>query len=223
MRVFWRTARLSSRLVAAFLVGGSACVGAPHTVAATTTGGGSFSATVMLDVFPCYSGGCAATIAGTAGLSLSGLGTQTANGTIVPVPYTAAWVPTEAVLTGTFTYQDTCELGQPDGTVPLSGNGGGSFTLSGGSAVVGDTLTAATLSGGFAFTRVGDGLRITLSNLTITPPSGSPVLAVNLTGAVAGQSVAPLVWTNGPGTCGGASNQVLSQTAAVVGGVLQPV
>src|SRR5258708_19723311 len=77
-------------------------------------------------------------------------------------------------------------------------------------------MTGATLSGGLKFTRIANGVRATLYNLVITPSSGSPVIAINLTGALAGQNPTGIVWTNGPGTCGGASNQPAPHTAAVV-------
>lgn len=221
MREFGRRVRAIGPMAAAVAIAGTLCLGSPRPADATMTGVGSFPLlTVTLNVFPCFGGGCAGSATGTAALSLSGVGSATISG--VPVPYTAVWAPTVSTLSAPLTYQDTCELNQPDGTVPLSGVGGGTFTLTGGSVVLGGAvLTPATLAGGFTFTRVANGLVITLSSLSITPPGGSPVIAVNANnGLLVGQSAAGLVWTNGPGTCA-ASGQVLGQTATVTGMALQ--
>jgi hypothetical protein len=215
MRVLRPSVGVWARLFASVVVAATAWCGSPRPVEATTTGGGAISGTMSLDTFPCYIGGCGGTIAGTAVLSLSGLGTATISG--LPVPYTAAWAPPASSFTAGFSYKDTCELGQPDGTVPITTDpAGGTFTLSGGSVSIGGgPLMSATLTGGYQFVRQADAMRVSLTNLVLTPASGSPVIAVNLTAALAGQSAAAVQWTNGPGTCGGASNQVLNQTADV--------
>jgi len=216
-----RWARASARIMTALLATGIALLGTPRFVAATTTGSGSVDITLTMQVFPCFSGGCPGSATGTGGLSLSGLGTATTSG--VPVPFTAVWPPEVSSVSASFTYQDTCELGQPDGTVPLSGGGVGGFTLSGGTVVLGGgTVSAATLSGTINFSRIANAVVMSLSALSITPPAGSPVIAVNLnSGALVGQAAAGLVWTNGPGSCG-ANGQVMNQTAMLAGIVLQP-
>src|SRR5258708_16792445 len=115
MRGFRSRLSAAGRLAAALALVHGACLATPHAVEASTSGAGFFTGTVTLNLFPCYTGGCGGIVAGTAGLSLSGVGTATINGTLVPVPYTAVWAPTQSSLSAGFTYQDVCELGQPDG------------------------------------------------------------------------------------------------------------
>ena len=224
MRASWETRRVARLMLAVMLaaVGG---VGIPTGAGATTTGGGVLNMTFTWPLFPCNSP-CPASASGNAALSLSGLGTTTIGG--VPLPYTAEWTPTASSLSlGSADYQDTCELGQEklNGTVPLSGSGSGNFSLSGGTAVVGaGVVSGATLSGNVQIDRVGNEMRLVMTGLVIKPPSGSPVLAMNTTDLIFGQSATGVVWTNGPGTCPiVAANQVSNQTAQVTGLVVQAV
>lgn len=217
-----RWLRATARVTASMLAAGALFLGNPGHVAATMTGGGAFDATLTLQTFPCPSFTCGGSATGTASLSLSGVGTATVSG--VPLPFTAAWTPTVSVLNAAITYGDTCELDQPDGTVPLSGNGGGTFTLSGGSVVLGGgVLTPATLSGTINFDRIANAMVMSLSSLSITPPAGSPVIAINENnGALVGQVAAAIIWTNGPGTCPVSTGQVTNQTAILAGLTVQP-
>lgn len=183
----------------------------------TTTGAGSVSGTATLWQFPCTNCG-SGLFSGTVVLSLSGVGTSTISG--LQLPYTAYWAGQLNNTSATFNFDETCVAGQPANLPPLVGTAAGSFTVSGGEAVIaGQTYGGVTLSGGLDWTRIGVTAHLTLSGLTIAASNGSTV-AVNLMGTVLGQGAAAFVWTNGPGTC--AVTQA-NQTAQIAGFAMQPV
>lgn len=190
----------------------------PMTADASTTGAGLVGGTVTLPYFPCAS--CSTTFTGTASMSLSGVGTASLGG--VPVPYSAEWAASLGDLSASVTYAESCATGQPSDIPPLSGSAGGTFTLRGGTGVVDASTVPVTLSGDFAWTRVGTFVRIDLTNLAVTADLSGTTVAINLTNSIAGQSATGFVWTNGPGTCS-ANGQQVNQTAAVVGVVLEVV
>jgi len=211
-----RTMRLVCAGLAVALIG----VAIPAVGAATTTSGtGTFTGAVSLPSFPC--GTCnSGTLSGQVALTLSGMSASN-------VPYTAAWpapLPPSTNVTASFAYSESC-LDQPDGTPPLQGTAGGTFNLTGGTAIVGGQLMAdAVLTGNINWTRDGLAASIQFTNLVITAGSNNSTIAVNLADSIAGVTIgqggAGFVWTNGPGVCGGVPQQ--PQTAEIAGVALQP-
>lgn len=189
-------------------------------VAATTTGTGTFAGTVTLIEFPCSCPSGGGSFAGQVGLALAGL-------SITGVPYVAAWsppVPPATNATASFGYEEDC-ITQPNGTPPLIGSAGGTFSVTGGSAIVGtQQLNPATLTGNINWSRDGTLASIQFTNLVITAGSGNSTVAVNLANSLAGiatgQGGSGFVWTNGPGVCGGVPQA--NQTAEITGVALQP-
>lgn len=209
-----------SRLCAIAVVMLLSGVEVQQVAASTTTGGGTFTGVVTLATFPCGSCATGGSFAGQVTLSLSGLSTS-------GVPYSAAWVapvPPAANVSAGFGYGESC-VGQPDGSPPLIGTAGGTFSVTGGTAVVNYApMNPATLTGNFNWTRVGTAVSIQFTNLVITAGAGNTRVAVNLANTVAGltvgQGASTFVWTNGPGVCGGPAQS--NQTAEVAGVSLQP-
>jgi len=187
------------------------------TASASTTGGGIFEGIVTLPSFPCTNctGGA---FAGSATLSLSGLATSTMDG--LALPYTAAWTGLNNA-SAVLIYDESCFPQQPGDTFPPEGTANGTFIVTGGLlSIAGGQPLSATLSGSLSWLRVGVAAQMTVSDLTITAPSGGSTVAVNLTNTLlVGQSGDAFMWTNGPGTC--ATTQA-NQTAVVAGIALQP-
>src|SRR5437867_1862648 len=197
-------------VAAAVLLAGSLLACWSHPVAASTTGGGTFGGGVALPAFPCTNciGG---TFAGTVTLSLSGTATTSySNG--VSEPYTAVWGPgTTNNGTAGFGFSEICDANAP--VPPATGTASGTFYVTGGSlSLAGGPWTSADLTGHLEWLRVGTAVRLTLSTLVITAPSGASgsTVAVNLNDLLQGESPTGFVWTNGPGTCAVTQN---NQTA----------
>lgn len=191
----------------------------PRLAEASTTGIGSFSGTVAMSGYPCPSPNCpGGSFTGTAGLTLSGFGTASLGGA-GPAPYTAAWPSALGNLTiPSFTYATSCGI-SPAGVPPLQGSGGGLFSLTGGTLILGGgTISNVTLAGMSAWQWTATALVVTLSDLTITTDAGT--VAVNLTNQVlTGRSASGFVWTSLPGTCGGVPQP---ENALVAGVAVQP-
>lgn len=212
------------RLVAAaVLVAASVLACWSHPAAASTTGVGTFSGSVSLPAFPCTN--CiAGTFAGTATLSLSGTATTSqSNG--VPVAYTAVWASnTTTNATAGFSFNEICPNTSPLPPYPgppVTGTASGTFYLTGGSlSLNGGPLMSADLNGHLEWLREGTAVRLLLSTLVITAPSGGSTVAVNLNDLLQGESPTGFVWTNGPGTC---AVPQTNQTAVIQGIDLQPV
>jgi hypothetical protein len=162
---------------------------------------------------------------GSAGLSLSGFGALSVggvNGTSVSGTYTAVWTAVPNNLSAGIAYSDSCD-GVPSGVPSINGSGGGTFTLTGGSAVVGGAMMPnATLSGSLNLMRHADGVFVTLYALSVTAGTGSTAVAVNLDNTITGESPTGVIWANGPGVCG-AGGQVTNQVGQIVGLTLQAV
>jgi hypothetical protein len=162
-----------------FMAGTSLLVAAsPHAVAvaaaAGTSGAGAFVATLTLSAFPCAGAFCAGTLTGSFSGSMSGV--DPASCPIpppVPTPpschyYTVIWPdptapPPTANLSGSFTYLESCPIGQ-------SGDAGGTYTVTGG--YVDDNGSIAhdgTMTGGLSYSR--EGLVFTMT-LSVTSVSG---------------------------------------------------
>jgi len=194
-----------------------------HTVAASTTGVGTFGGTVSLPAFPCTN--CiSGTFAGSVVLSLSGTAT-TSQSTGVPEVYTAVWASaTTTNATAGFGFNEVCPNTSPLPPYPgppVTGTASGTFYLTGGSlSLNGGPWMTADLTGHLEWVREGTAVRVTLSTLVITAPSGGSTVAVNLNDLLQGESPTGFIWTNGPGTCAAPQN---NQTALIQGVDLQPI
>jgi hypothetical protein len=190
----------------------------PLRVAASTTGSGLFSGTVILPGFPCANCG-GGSFTGSAALTLAGVGTTALDG--VPIPYSATWAapvpPATNASASSFGYDEQCLGGQPDWAPPLIGTAGGFFTITGGTLVLATgSVGPATLSGTFSWLREGTAAHLSFTGLTISAPSTT---AINLNDALlAGQGGAGFVWSTPTGTCG---TQVTNEQATVAGIALQ--
>ncbi len=177
----------------------------------TMTSGAELDGTVTLSSFPCiasYPPGCSATFVGTLRGTVSGLDVA-GHPYAVTFPDPAGGSVTSPNITASLGYDDVCAAWPI--VVPPSGEGGGTFTVTGGLLIDNGVVShGAQLSGGFGWIRDGTAASFGLSSGAVS--SGGTTVATNVE---IGEGVGQFIPLGGPAWC----NAIQANYPALISGV----